>query len=342
MFATLDPTAAARQPHPPALARERPKPRLADTFPPHGGAPLIVVAGEALVDIVAGSDGALVGHPGGGPFNVARTVGRLEQPVAYLGRISSDAFGARLRRELEADRVSTETVVATDAPTTLALVELDASGGADYRFYAAGTSAPGLTLEAATAVLPERLDTLYLGTLGLVFEPIATTLEQLTARVGDDTLVALDPNCRPAAIDDPAAYRERLGRILRRADLLKVSDDDLAWLVPGRRPADAARELLGPAGARALVTLGAAGALVIGAGEVVAVEAPPVEVVDTIGAGDAFMGAFLADWRSRGLGRDELARHDELVEATRFACRVAAITCSRPGADPPRRAELES
>jgi fructokinase len=302
---------------------------------------MIVVAGEALVDVVAASDGGLVGHPGGGPYNVARTIGRLEQPVAYLGRISSDGFGARLRRELEADGVRTETVVATDAPTTLALVELDASGRAAYRFYAAGTSAPGLTLEAATAALPERLDALYLGTLGLVFEPIATTLEQLAARVGDDTLVALDPNCRPAAIDDPAAYRERLGHILRRADVLKVSDDDLDWLLPGRPPADAARELLGQAGAAALVTLGPAGALVISATDVVAVEAPRVEVVDTIGAGDAFMGAFLADWRSRGFGRAELGRRDELMEATRFACRVAAITCSRPGADPPRRAELD-
>ena len=302
---------------------------------------MIVVAGEALFDVVAASDGGLVGHPGGGPYNVARTVGRLEQEVAYLGCISSDGFGARLRRELEADGVGTETVVATDAPTTLALVELDASGGATYRFYAAGTSAPGLTLEAATAVLPERLEMLYLGTLGLVFEPIATTLEQLAARVGDDTLVALDPNCRPAAIDNPAAYRERLGRILRRADVLKVSDDDLDWLVPGRPPADAAGELLRQDGAPALVTLGRAGALVVGAEQVTAVEAPVVDVVDTIGAGDGFMGAFLAHWRSRGLGRADLARHEQLVEATRFACRVAAITCSRPGADPPRRAELD-
>jgi fructokinase len=303
---------------------------------------LIVVAGEALVDVVAHSDGRLVGHPGGGPYNVARTVGRLGQPAAYLGRLSSDGFGTRLRRELEADGVGTGTVVATDAPTTLALVELDASGGAAYRFYAAGTSAPGLTLEAATALLPERLEVLYVGTLGLVFEPIATTLEQLAARVGDDTLVALDPNCRPAAIDDPAAYLARLGRILRRADVLKVSDDDLDWLLPGRRPAEAARELLGRAEAQALVTLGPAGALVVSAAEVVAVEAPRVDVVDTIGAGDAFVGAFLAEWRSRGLGRAELGRRDELVEVTRFACRVAALTCSRPGADPPRRAELDS
>ena len=303
---------------------------------------MIVVAGEALVDVVASDDGGLVGHPGGGPYNVARTVGRLEQPVAFLGRLSSDAFGARLRRQLEADDVATETVVPTDAPTTLALAELDASGHADYRFYAAGTSAPGLSLDEATAVLPAQLEMLYVGTLGIVFEPIATTLEQLAGRVGDDTLVALDPNCRPAAIDDPVGYRERLGRLLRRADVLKVSDDDLEWLLPGRPPVDAARALMGPTAAVALVTLGAEGALVISGEQVVEVEAPRVEVVDTIGAGDAFMGAFLAEWRSRGLGRPDIDSREQLVETTRFACRVAAITCSRAGANPPRRAELDA
>lgn len=161
------------------------------------GADPIVVAGEALVDVVARRDGGLVGHPGGGPYNVARTIGRLEQPVAYLGRLSTDGFGARLRRELEADGVGIDTALETEAPTTLALVELDASGGASYRFYAAETSAPGLTLEAAAAVLPGQVGTFYLGTLGLVFEPLATTLERLVDRVQGDTLVALDPTAAP-------------------------------------------------------------------------------------------------------------------------------------------------
>ena len=301
---------------------------------------MIVVAGEALVDVVVDRDGGLVAHPGGGPYNLARTIGRLEQAATYLGRISTDRFGARLRHELEAAGVGTGTVVATDAPTTLALVEIDASGAAAYRFYAAATSAPGLTLEAASALLPPHIATFYLGTLGLVFEPLATTLETLLSRLDEDTLVALDPNCRPAAIEDRAAYRGRLERILRRADVLKASDDDLAWLDPGTAPVDAARALLARDGAIALVTLGAEGALVISGDDVVEVEAPRVEVVDTIGAGDAFMGAFLADWSLRGLGRADLGRQDELAEAVRFACRVAAITCARAGADPPRRAEL--
>jgi fructokinase len=300
----------------------------------------IVVTGEALIDLVLTQDGELAGHPGGGPYNVARTIGRLGQPVAYLGRVSTDGFGRRLRAELEADGVDLGAVVATDVPTTLALAELDSAGAAQYHFYAEGTSAPGLTLEAASAALPEHAGTFYLGTLGLVFEPMATTLEALLGRVADDTLVALDPNCRPRTIEDPAAYRSRLGRLLARTDVVKASDADLAWLHPGAEPVAAARELLAAGAGVAVVTLGAAGALVVTRDEVVEVAAPAVEVVDTIGAGDAFMGGFLADWRGRGLGRGDLGRLDALEQAAAFACRVAAITCSRAGADPPRADEL--
>jgi fructokinase len=301
---------------------------------------MIVVSGEALIDLVLARDGSLDGHPGGGPYNVARTIGRLEQDVAYLGRISSDGFGARLRGELEADGVGLDALVATDDPTTLALAELDDAGAAQYRFYAEGTSAPGLTTSAAGAALPARIDTFYLGTLGLVFEPMATTLEAVLAGMGDGTLVALDPNCRPTTIDDPAAYKGRLARLLARTDVVKASEDDLAWLDPGTDPVGAARALLTGDGSVALVTLGGEGALVVTRDEVVEVGSPRVEVVDTIGAGDAFMGGFLAYWRDHGLGRGDLGRLDELERAATFACRVAAITCSRAGADPPRRAEL--
>lgn len=304
------------------------------------GDDVVVVTGEALVDLVLAPDGGIAGHPGGGPYNVARAIARLEQRVAYLGRVSTDGFGRRLRGQLEADGVSTEALVETDAPTTLALAELDAAGSARYHFYDTGTSAPGLTLEAAQPVLPERIGTFYLGTLGLVFEPMGSTLEALVGEMDDTTLVAVDPNCRPAAIEDPAGYRDRLVRLMERADVIKASEDDLAWLDPGSDPVPAARKLLVQDHAVAIVTVGAQGALVITAGEVARAPSIEVEVVDTIGAGDAFMGAFLARWRERGLGRADLDRLDELEQAATFACRVAALTCARAGADPPRLDEL--
>ena len=295
---------------------------------------LIVVGGEALIDLVPTAEDALVPHPGGGPFNTARTLGRLERPVAYLGRLSTDGFGTRMAELLAADGVRLDAVVRTEQPTTLALVELDAQRSARYRFYAEGTSAPGLT-EADTA--PEGVAMLHVGTLGLVFEPMATALEALALRLAGRALVMVDPNVRPATIADPDAYRARLGRVLGAADVVKVSEEDLAWLAPGADLLAAARALGPPV---ALLTRGADGAVVLTAGHEEAVAAPPVAAVDTIGAGDAFSGGWLAWWSERGYGRAELARVEDVVEATRFACLVAARTCARPGASPPSRAEL--
>jgi fructokinase len=157
----------------------------------------------------------------------------------------------------------------------------------------------------------------------------------------DDVLVALDPNCRPTTIHDPAAFRGRLARLLARTDVVKVSEEDLAWLDPGTEPVAAARALIGHADAVALVTLGGDGALVVTAEERIEVPAPRVDVVDTIGAGDAFMGGFLAEWSRQGLARADLADLDAVATAARFAARVAAITCTRAGADPPRRDALD-
>jgi fructokinase len=160
--------------------------------------------------------------------------------------------------------------------------------------------------------------------------------------LADAALVALDPNCRPAAIADEAAYRSRLARLLRRTHLLKVSEEDLAWITPARPPLEAAGALLDAGPAAVLVTRGSDPVAVVSPSGVSEVPAPAVQVVDTIGAGDAFGGGFLAWWRSRGLGRDALADHELLVEGARFAARVAAVTCTRPGASPPRLAELNA
>ncbi len=178
--------------------------------------PSIVVGGEALVDLVAGGGGELDAHLGGGPFNCARTLGRLEQPVAYLGRISNDRFGVQLRERLEQDGVALDCVVATDDPTTLALAELDEEGAATYRFYVDGTSVPGLTPEAALATLPERVEMVHVGTLGLVYEPTAAALEAVVEKVAGEALVMVDLNIRPLAVPDPEAYRARIERLLPR------------------------------------------------------------------------------------------------------------------------------
>jgi fructokinase len=302
-----------------------------------GAERVIVVAGEALMDLVpaaAGGDGGtLRAHAGGGPFNVARAAARLGAPVSYLGRLSTDRFGVQLRAALAADGVGLATAVATDAPTTLAVAEIGPDGSADYRFYVDGTSAPGLSEADVARVLPQAMDTLCVGTLGLVFEPSATVLEHAVARAGDGVLVAVDPNVRPAAITDPAAFRARLDRIMARADLVKASADDLAWLRPGLDPVAAMQTI--PVRLR-IITLGGDGALIVPTtGDPIPIAAPHVDVVDTIGAGDAFLGALLTN-----LTHTDLADLPRAIKATTFACHIAALTCTRAGADPPHRSEL--
>jgi fructokinase len=303
---------------------------------------VILVGGEALFDVVAGDGEDLKAHPGGGPFNAARTIARLAQPVAYLGRLSTDQFGARLERILLDDGVSLQSVVRTEEPTTLALAELGEGGSVSrYRFYAQGTSASGLTSEAALVALPERVDTVFVGTLGLVLEPMASALEAVVDRVsGTGTMVAVDPNCRPDVIADPAAYRRRLKWILARTHLLKVSEEDVHFLDPDRDPVKATRALLVDGPAVGILTRGGDGAVVVTPEREVVVTSPKVEVADTIGAGDAFAGGFLAWWHERGLGTDALRDLDTVAEGATFACLVAARTCERPGASPPYRDEL--
>jgi fructokinase len=302
---------------------------------------MIVVAGESLIDLIVGADGRVEAIPGGGPHNVARTLGRLGSPVSFLGRLSADRFGAILRAGLVAEGVDLELATTTDDPTLLAVAELDAGGAATYRFYVDGTAAAGLSAGDLPGSLPATTTALHVGTLGLVFEPMAATIEGLVAAVAGDVLVVADPNCRPTAIRHPAEYRDRLDRILARVDVAKVSVDDLAWLDPGSDAVTAARRLMDGGPAAVLVTDGARPVRLVTPMGVVDLEVPAVRVVDTVGAGDAFGAAFLAAWISAGRHRDDLGNEAALASATRFAIEVGTLTTTRAGAEPPTMAELD-
>ena len=305
---------------------------------------VILVAGEALIDLVPATHTieSLAAHPGGGPFNAARSIARLERPVTYLGRLSRDRFGQRLEALLAEDGVRLDAIVHTDEPTTLALADVDELGVARYRFYTEGTAAAGLTSEAALAACPDQVQIAHVGTLGLVLEPTASALEAVVARLSGHATVFVDPNVRPDIITDASAYRERLARVLSQSHVLKVSEEDLDWLAPGRRSVDAVRELLAGGPSVGLLTRGPSGALVITMDAEVAVPSPRTKVVDTIGAGDAFGGGFVAWWHARGLGNDDLADIDAVAAAAEFACLIAARTCERAGASPPHLSELEA
>jgi fructokinase len=303
---------------------------------------VIAVTGEALIDLVVSPDDHVAAQPGGGPFNTARTIGRLGLAPTFLGGLSRDRFGARLRARLDQDGV-TLAVPPSAVPTTLALADVDPDGVARYHFYLAGTAACALEYAQLSAALPAGVTALHAGSVALAAEPIATGIERLIASdVPAGALVMIDPNCRPEAVTDREAYLARLARILRRADVVKVSIEDLAYLAPGQPARAAGAALLGQGPSVVLITDGPRTARALLPGQEVSADVPAVEVADTIGAGDAFGGAFLAWWSASGLTRSDLHRARPVREALRVAAQVASLACTRVGAEPPWLAEVGS
>src|SRR6266508_3428114 len=303
---------------------------------------VIVVCGEALIDMIRDGAGAERASPGGGPFNTARALARLGVPVTFLGHLSDDKFGRQLSRLLVADGASVDMATVGPAPTTVALAEVDSRGVANYRFVVDGTSAPGLTSEMLPTRFPPEVNALHVGSLGLVLEPMASTIVELVSRERGRMLISLDPNVR-VGLGDDSAYRERLRSLIPRTTVVKASDTDLAWLYPEGDYRAAADLMLEEGPRLVVVTLGADGAYGAHRDMRIHVAAPPVEVVDTIGAGDAFGAGLLAWLHDHELVRPDLAlAEDQLRSAIDYACLAASLACSRPGADPPWKREMVS
>ncbi|MGA0208551.1 MAG: PfkB family carbohydrate kinase [Candidatus Nanopelagicales bacterium] len=304
---------------------------------------MITVMGEALIDVIVDVDGDVTAAAiGGAPLNTARTLARLDVPVSFLGGVSADAFGRRIMRMLQADGVGYALKEPMSAPTTLAIAELDDHGAASYRFVFDGTSATLVSPADAIAAVRSDCTVLHVGTLALVLEPLAMATRAVVEAAPASQIVMVDPNCRPAVMTDSIVFQETLAAVLERADVVKVSGDDLAFLYPGQRPATAAEQIHMRTGATVLFTDGANAVEVICAGGKQVLPVPAVPVVDTVGAGDSFSGGFLAHWVRQGWGREELQELDKVVEAAEFGIKVAGITCQRAGAEPPFSAEVAS
>lgn len=304
---------------------------------------MIVVAGEALVDLVPyGRD--LRPVLGGSPFNVAVALARLGVETGLLARCSTDGFGVALRRRLEVEGVDAALVETTGDPTTLALLHLDDEGRAGYRFYLDGTSAAGMSPGGLPALAPEDVLHVSLGAVTLRTEPAGTALRTLVEREAARRVVVFDPNVRPAALGEPGGYAEELERLVTACAVVKASEEDLAALHPRRDAIEVARGWAGAGVELVVVTRGRAGAVgVTASGHTVEVASPAVEVVDTVGAGDAFTAGLLAALGGAGRlrARDALAALgvNELRGALAGAARVAALACTRTGSDPPRLGE---
>ncbi|MCF8609747.1 carbohydrate kinase [Gordonia sp. HY285] len=312
---------------------------------------MIVVGGEALVDLVpvTADDGAPALRPalGGGPFNAAIAAARLGARTGFLSRISTDGFGDSLVARLRAEGVDLELLQRGDELTTLAVADTSDPGAVQYGFYVDGTADRLVTDPGA---LPDEVRAVVFGTVSMVLEPGASVYDAVLAReAAAGRVTVVDPNIRAALVDDPAAYRARFVERLAHTTIVKASIDDIAWLTDRPEAStfdDVAPTLLAwvDAGVEAVVvTLGGDGIAAITPAGVVRVPGVAAEVVDTIGAGDTVLGALVARLDlEHDLTVDGIASMsaDAWADVLGFAAKAAAVTVSRPGADPPRAAQM--
>ena len=301
---------------------------------------MILCAGEALIDMLSREattgGAAFAPHAGGSVFNTAIALGRLNTPVQFFSGLSSDLFGDILRAELAASKVDSSPAHIADRPTTLAFVTLT-DGHASYAFYDENTA--GRMLQPAD--LPEtQADAVFFGGISLVVEPCATAYAAFMGRVSDTAVTMIDPNIRPSFITDEAAYRTRLTNMFASADIIKTSDEDLEWIRGGT---DASALFEGTKVQVILLTRGSEGVTVLTRDGTADVPAKKADVVDTVGAGDTFSAGFLANLHASGLLTKAAlprAAMSDLTQAAAFGAKVAAITVSRAGANPPWASEL--
>lgn len=296
-----------------------------------------LVVGEALVDVVPGPDGPR-DLPGGSLANVALTLGRLGRDVTLVTALADDARGRLVRGWLEESGVDVAAHEPSTGRTSSAAVTLDAAGVASYEF--------DLAWELGDVTVADA-DVLHVGSIALFLEPGGTSVRDAVRRARGRAVVGVDPNIRPALVSDADAVRERVEEIVALADVVKVSDEDLAWFAPGVDPLDVARRWSTWGAGLVVVTRGGDGALILRHdGTLLEVPGRAVDVVDTVGAGDTFMGALLDALATRGVaGADGAARLRNLSDAAirtaaHAAAAAASVTVSRAGANPPTRAEL--
>jgi len=307
---------------------------------------MILICGEALFDMFA-SDLAkdpvsFEAYAGGSPFNVAIGLARLGEDVAFFGGISKDLLGEKLIGRLRCEGVETGYVRRPDALTTLSVVQKDANGHPAYTFYGEGAADRIVTVADLPAEIRD-LSILHVGSYSALVEPVASALKALITREKASGLVAFDPNIRPTVVADLGRWRENTEEIAALADIIKVSDEDLALIYPDRDPAETARHWLDLGAGLVVVTAGAGGATAFTHGHAVTVAGRTVAVIDTVGAGDTFQAALLSGLVARAVttrealeGLDHAALHEIVLKAVT----ASALTCTRQGADLPSREDV--
>nr|WP_315187514.1 carbohydrate kinase [uncultured Albidiferax sp.] len=305
----------------------------------------IAIVGESLIDFAATGGLNFAGHEGGAPTNSAIATARLGQPIGMVCQLSTDMFGERLLKHIESNGVDTRWVLRSDAPSTLAFVERTPTTNR-YAFYMNGTADTQWN-PTTLPVLPESCRFLQFGSISLLFEPAASRIIDLVKAQQGQRIVLFDPNVRLSLIKDLPAFRANVYRWSAYSNLMKFSDEDAAALAPGLSLAEVAASFMQTdTGPRAVViTRGGEGATLFRRGKAaLEIVAPKITVADTIGAGDTFDAGLTVGLLEQGV--EQVAQLDSLPDAgwlavLRFAAQAAAINCTREGANPPTRAELQ-
>ncbi len=296
------------------------------------------VCGEVLIDLIPDSSGERVPHVGGGPANTAKALARLGHDVYFIDGISSDKYGQMSRQELLNDEVKLELALNSDKPTCLAIVSLNEDGGASYEFEIDGTA----TFDFSDSWLPDpsryKPNVLHIGTLVTVIQPGADVLYDWAMQVAEFAPIVFDPNVRSVVMNDRDKYLAAVERWVAISSVVKVSDDDLAWLYPDKQYADVAKRWINDGAALVVVTRGADG--LVGFTEDGSVEVPgvKVDVADTVGAGDTVGAIIVEAMIEKGILN---LTGDTLKAVLNRAAVAAGITCSRKGAQPPYKHELK-
>lgn len=313
----------------------------------------ITCIGEVLIDFLPiERDGLTTGftmHPGGGPFNVAVGLARLAQPVAFAGKLGADFFGRHLCEYAASQGIDPRFLVTSPAAmSTLAFVAHE-HGEPVFTFYGEGAADTMLEIDDLPPEFFDETRILHCGGISLLRGSTPNTVLAAVERLRGKALISLDPNIRELLIADEPGYRALLQRLFDLVDVVKLSTADGAWLSPGVSLEQIAADLLARGPALVVITRGSAGVQAVRAdsGTPLMLEAPafPVEVADTVGAGDAFSAGLLAGLAERQVfSRSDLLTlpPDELTAVLRFAAATAALTCARPGADPPRREDVQA
>jgi fructokinase len=305
---------------------------------------MILCCGEALIDMLprsttAGED-AFSPYAGGAVFNTALALGRLGLDTGFFTGLSSDMFGDILRDALTASGVDHSRCVTLDLHTTLAFVRL-LNGQASYAFFDENTAGRMIT-EAHLPELGDEVDALHFGAISLIPDPCGATYESLMRREHGSRVISLDPNIRPGFIPDPAKHRARIDRMIAMSDIIKMSDEDLDWF--GHSDMEtAASSWLGQGPGLVVFTRGANGAIGFTGQHTVEVGGVSVTVADTVGAGDTFNAGILASLKRDGLLSKMAIKSlsaDAVGNALRLGAKAAAVTVSRPGANPPWANEI--